>query len=477
MRAFKVFISLSAALLALSVFNTHYLMAKEIATDEYWMGIYSGDKRVGYSYSTSNTNNSITKVFELTNLKINLLGKESDVYSEGSYILEGYKILSFEYEMNSDDVNLKARGTRKGNKLNITMETVSGKTEHSLTIKQELILPSLVSKLLVENNLKSGDKYKFILFEPLYLLMGIDEPLSTHTIGDKEILELAGNKFETYRVDSDFIGSEITSWINERGEVIKQKFPPGLTAVRESKEDILSGQNLSFDIVSQTSVSTNKRIKNPGSLIQMKVKLEGIDVDDAFDINDGYRQTLDGQILEIKNQPFISKDLSYDLPYDSQEYHQYTDADFLVQSTDKEIVSATMNVLDGETNPANASKKINDWIFKTLKKYPTASLPNAKDVLKTKIGDCNEHAILFTAMARAAGIPTKTVLGLMYIDGKFVYHAWNEVYLGSWIAVDSTFGQFPADATHIKLIEGNLARSAEISKVVGKLKIEIIEAS
>jgi transglutaminase-like putative cysteine protease len=186
---------------------------------------------------------------------------------------------------------------------------------------------------------------------------------------------------------------------------------------------------------------------------------------------------LDGQILEIKTLPFKSYELTYELPYDSTDYQEYTDAEFLAQSNDKEIVAATDNILDGETDPLAASKKINDWIFETLKKTPTASLPNARDVLKTRVGDCNEHAILYTAMARAAGIPTKTVLGLMYIDGKFVYHAWNEVYLDNWIAVDSTFGQFPADATHIKLIEGNLAKSAEISKVVGKLKIEIIEAS
>lgn len=477
MRAFTASIILLAALLLLAIFSTSYVLSKESAKEEYWMGIYSGDKRVGYSYSSTDTIDGVTKVFELTNMKINLLGKENDVYSEGSYVLEGYKIMSFEYELNSDNVNLKAKGARNGNKLDITMETVSGKTGHSIAIKQELILPSLVTKLLVENNFKPGDKYKFILFEPLYLLMGLDEPVSTHVISEKEKLEIGNNKYDTYRVDSDFMGSEITSWINEKGEVLKQNFPPGLTSIRESKEDILSGHNSSFDIVSETSVSTNKKIKNPGSLKQMKVKLEGIDTNNFFNIDDGYRQTLDGQILEIKTLPFKSYELTYELPYDSTDYQEYTDAEFLAQSNDKEIVAATENILDGETNPLAASKKINDWIFETLKKTPTASLPNARDVLKTRVGDCNEHAILYTAMARAAGIPTKTVLGLMYIDGKFVYHAWNEVYLDNWIAVDSTFGQFPADATHIKLIEGNLAKSAEISKVVGKLKIEIIEAS
>jgi hypothetical protein len=65
----------------------------------------------------------------------------------------------------------------------------------------------------------------------------------------------------------------------------------------------------------------------------------------------------------------------------------------------------------------------------------------------------------------------------MYYEDRFYYHAWNEIYIGEWVAVDSTYGQLPADATHIKLIEGDMAKSGEILKVVGKINIEIIDAT
>ena len=80
-------------------------------------------------------------------------------------------------------------------------------------------------------------------------------------------------------------------------------------------------------------------------------------------------------------------------------------------------------------------------------------------------------------MARSIGVPTKVVLGLVYLEGRFYYHAWNEVYLGSWVPVDSTFGQIPADATHIKLLEGDISKSPEILRVVGKLNLEIVETN
>jgi transglutaminase-like putative cysteine protease len=69
------------------------------------------------------------------------------------------------------------------------------------------------------------------------------------------------------------------------------------------------------------------------------------------------------------------------------------------------------------------------------------------------------------------------VSGTIYLDGRFYYHAWNEVYVGEWVAVDPTFGQVPADATHIKLVEGDLNETSVIMNAVGKINLKILEAS
>jgi hypothetical protein len=78
-------------------------------------------------------------------------------------------------------------------------------------------------------------------------------------------------------------------------------------------------------------------------------------------------------------------------------------------------------------------------------------------------------------MARAAGIPTKIDVGLIYMNRAFYYHAWNEVYLGKWVPVDATFGEFPASALHLKLAEGDLSQQAEILGLVGSIKIAVKE--
>ena len=130
---------------------------------------------------------------------------------------------------------------------------------------------------------------------------------------------------------------------------------------------------------------------------------------------------------------------------------------------------------DLEKDEAKARQILN-WVYDSLDKRATVSVPNALDTLKAKAGDCNEHAVLFAALARSAGIPAKVSVGLVYTRGRFYYHAWNEVFIGEWTALDTLMGQMPADVTHIKFVEGDLDRQAEMVRVIGQVKLTILEA-
>ena len=75
-----------------------------------------------------------------------------------------------------------------------------------------------------------------------------------------------------------------------------------------------------------------------------------------------------------------------------------------------------------------------------------------------------------------AGIPARAAAGLAHVGGKFYYHAWPEVFVGKWVAVDPTFGQFPADAAHLRFVYGGLARQAELLRLMGTLRIDVLES-
>ena len=86
---------------------------------------------------------------------------------------------------------------------------------------------------------------------------------------------------------------------------------------------------------------------------------------------------------------------------------------------------------------------------------PDAPPTSVLETIARRTGDCTEYADLLTTLARALGWPARTVVGLAYSNGNepaLAFHAWNEVALrGVWQAVDPTWNQLRADASHIPL--------------------------
>jgi transglutaminase-like putative cysteine protease len=146
----------------------------------------------------------------------------------------------------------------------------------------------------------------------------------------------------------------------------------------------------------------------------------------------------------------------------------------LIQADDPRIRAAARRIAAGETDPARVARRLNDWVHGALRKEVTLSVPSAVQVLEAGQGDCNEHTVLYVALARALGLPARTAVGLVHIRGSFYYHAWPEVWLGDWVAVDPTLGQYPADASHLRFLTGGLARQVELVRLIGRLRLEVL---
>ncbi len=114
------------------------------------------------------------------------------------------------------------------------------------------------------------------------------------------------------------------------------------------------------------------------------------------------------------------------------------------------------------------------WVYQNIEKRPVLGIPNALEVLAGRVGDCNEHATLFAALARAVGLPTRIAAGLLYQEGAFLYHAWNEVCLdGEWLGVDTTTNKLPVGLTHIRLLNGETKELIRLGALLGHLRLEI----
>ena len=113
-------------------------------------------------------------------------------------------------------------------------------------------------------------------------------------------------------------------------------------------------------------------------------------------------------------------------------------------------------------------------------------LATAKQTLDSRDGDCTENAFLLTALLRAAGIPARVVVGLVYSgDTSMVPHAWAEAHLeGGWRAFDSAVYSSPVDATHLAMAksagreEGALLEvTAPLLNVLGRFDLAWVPAA
>ena len=148
-----------------------------------------------------------------------------------------------------------------------------------------------------------------------------------------------------------------------------------------------------------------------------------------------------------------------------------------VESQAPDIVALTQKTLGQTTDAFEAVEKLTRFVYRFLKKSYGVSSDRATRVLALKEGDCTEHALLFTAMARAAGIPARRINGLVYMDSddgvpSLYWHEWVEVFVGEWVPVDPTFDQSVADTGHLAFgVEGQ----NDVAALFGQLRIKVLK--
>jgi transglutaminase-like putative cysteine protease len=275
-------------------------------------------------------------------------------------------------------------------------------------------------------------------------------------------------------------------WVDEQGRVLLATQVLGLTLERRPYEVAFENWKLvapargslvaaDRDIYETTAIAANKRLKRDRDRLQ--VRLTGVSLD-GFDVK-GYRQQLRGDTLTITREGAPALKAAYELPAGARGSIMavFLDPEPLVESRHPDIVRLALRLRGADTDPRVVAERINRWVYDSLRKTITIGVPSALATLRAGRGDCNEHTQLAVALSRAAGIPARVAAGLAYVDGKFYYHAWPEIWLERWVAIDPTFGQFPADAAHLRFTVGGLGRQAELLRLMGPLRIDVISAN
>jgi hypothetical protein len=140
------------------------------------------------------------------------------------------------------------------------------------------------------------------------------------------------------------------------------------------------------------------------------------------------------------------------LPIDPKGFEEHLKPTPLME-VDSPVLRAAAREIVGENRDARtAARRIVNYVFTRLKKQsPDIGQPTALQIHTSGIGDCSEHALYFTALCRAAGIPARLCSGYVCIGEDWGAHAWCEIWVGEWIGADPTTNEIGTRARYVFL--------------------------
>ena len=472
--------------------------AKEEVTQESWMGIYMNELKVGYSHEQEiallkdgikykkSYSESWIKISRLGGNPVEIMTIQESLYDENDRPLETL----LRTKMSEIEMIIKAE---------IHPERIlfksNGKLIKELPYKEKFYLGVPVEKIIKEEGLKSGKKYKFKILEPLSHSF-VD--CSFEVIGKEDVLIL-GNKMNLWHVKSEatyLVPVTMDDWIDDSGISWKNISSASLittTSIRMPKEKAQEISDENLDIAFSTLIESNVIFDNPQEIQGVTFKLSGISSNkiENFPFDDGSQKILelgeDYALIQTSSLVFKEEE-AVPFPVEDEKFQRYLKPTSFCQSDDPEMKKTSNLIVGSEKNSWRAAKKIAEWVKLEMMPNYDVGFATAKEVLKNREGDCSEHTVLTVALCRASGIPARAAVGVMYGSGIFAYHMWPEVYVGRWVGLDAKWlgidkksGEYYTDATHLKFgrsaLDENIFKdmAQAISEIIGRLKLEIMD--
>jgi len=332
------------------------------------------------------------------------------------------------------------------------------------------------------------------------LSMGPQPVSMTMTRQAEEDIEVFGRVVPAIRwvtVTSALPGMQITQWSDSAGNPIRQQVPlmPGMAF-----EMLLADEQLALaeveapELLAASLITPNVAIANPRQLSRgvYDISSPGLreSIGDTIP-NDAYQRSewIDADTLRI------TIDLTQRITHENAEIDDaYLAATGMLNHEDSAVQELTNSVLvnehvavaDGVVITSPIAMNLRSFVQQHIEtKDLSVGFASASEVARTGQGDCTEHACLLAAMLRGAGIPSRTVTGIVYADqfvgnrNIFGFHMWAQAWIatgehsGYWLDLDAAFpGNIDHfDATHIALSTSAMADGETFNAMVSMLPL------
>jgi transglutaminase-like putative cysteine protease len=445
---------------------------------ERWFGIYVNSERVGFYRQRIDKSGDGYRIEGNGSVRMKVMSFSKEASMRETYLVsKNLALRSFDVEQTVNGSVSHLSGKVSGSAIQIKDEASGRVTSKTIRFKGDIYPGPALNLYPLMHGVTAGRSYKINAFDPEE--SKIKEIQITVLGEDKTTEGLPALKLRNTLYP--FVNNDI--WVDGEGNTLEESVREGLVTTRVEQPKALGAfisdwalakKDLIYDF---SLVRVQPPIKDPEKLAGLAVEISGWK--DALPLLQGRGQ----QIEKIGNERIIFKagSLARTSPGSAAEKPAAAElkpAD-KIESDAVEIMSQAKTLAAGANNQEKVVKVLVSWTAEWLKDSIDDG-GSALESFKSKSGNCQTHARLYTALARAAGIPTRFVSGLVYLEGKgFLYHSWAESFIGDhWVSVDPTYNQFPADPTHLKLLEGHLPEDlAPIVAIIGRISITVVEAA
>jgi len=449
--------------------DTREVMALERDRRVEYQSIYFKDDKIGYVENQFLPQDDQTlRIKQQARMQLMISGQNHPVELDLDALLGSQSdLISFEFSFTSPFYRMRADGTVNGETVTFELDTGNNVVRDQVVLEGPPRLSTSRRSYLLSQDIGEGEKLKIPWFDP-FSLTGKESVIEYK---GKEKVLINDRVYNLHRFTENFGGARLNSWLDDDGLVIKEESPAGFVFIKEPEfkaKSMVTSEEGRSDLLASVAVEVTGEMFDLATKTDARYRIE-LPEEIEFALDSG-RQSFDDQILRVVKEDISSLDSEPGICTEAQEQLL---ASPYIQAGAPEIIEQSQALTRDQTDDLEKVKRLAEWVYTNLEKRPVIGIPDALSTLKAGIGDCNEHASLFAALSRAAGIPTTIAVGVVYHKQAFYYHAWNEVCVGGqWISLDTTTNQLPADLSHLKFIEGELQEQIKIGALINNLQIE-----
>ena len=441
---------------------------QELPSESEWMNIYHDGHKMGYTINTiENKGRQGYDMRNTTSIQVVFGGLGSEIYMESSARIDtAFRLEGFSFRMISEQYSTHITGDKNGREMVLNIIQGQDTTITRLEVPENLYTYTAIQPMVASRGIVAGETIKVPAYDPMSNEMA---EVTIHHEG-RELLDVAGESIVLNKLRIDFQGIPSIMWLDDNGLTYREETIMGMTMERTTPEQALARVSAAeFDLLNGFAIKPNLPIAKAEKLKELVLEIHGIPAENLKQLESRRQQIIKVNPLQLK----LTRKKSRVDPVTASASLQ---ASQMIQSNHAEIKEQLQKIITPEQSASAISRRLTGWVFGYLEKRPVASISGAVDILRQGVGDCTEHTTLYTTLSRTAGLPTKIHVGLVYVQGRFLFHAWPVVAVdGEWVDVDPSLNQYPADVTHIALLEGDFQNLSALIPALGKVEIRVLE--